>query len=107
MLQPIQSIVTTDMTGEALHMFATLMITQANSVVYEKGVKSKMGRSLLAKLAKRVATDYGEYLAAVACNIVTCYIGWGLTGLRNVTSILNIGFRVVRELCTSSLQKKG
>lgn len=58
----IKAHVTTDMSPDSLTMWATLMLAQANTCVYEKGVKTKMTRTLLAKLAMRVATDYGAVL---------------------------------------------
>jgi hypothetical protein len=57
-LPHIASYVTTDMTTECVSMWSQVMIAQANSCVYENGVKKKMARSLLAKLAIRVSSDY-------------------------------------------------
>ncbi|CAD7941869.1 unnamed protein product [Amoebophrya sp. A25] len=58
MADEIQVEATADLSQPALNMWACTMIAQANTCVYEKGVKEKKLRSLLARLAMRVAMDY-------------------------------------------------
>ncbi|CAD7956655.1 unnamed protein product [Amoebophrya sp. A120] len=60
----LQGIATHDLSQSALHMWSCVMIAQANTCVYEKAVKEKKLRSLLAKLAMRVSNDYSQCLTA-------------------------------------------
>eukprot|EP00392_Amoebophrya_sp_AT5.2_P013526 g13650.t1 len=72
----LAGVATHDLSQAALHLWCCTMIAQANTCVYEKGVKEydrtscwshhkeKKMRSLLAKLAMRVAMDYASCLAA-------------------------------------------